>query len=351
MDPRILDRLRQNDATLTELKLGYNQIGHAGAQALADAFSENTRLTTLYLGYNQIGHAGAQALADAFSENTRLTTLYLGYNQIGDAGTQDLANALLEKKTLTALYLWGNRIGDAGAQGLAGALQRNKTLTALRLGVNLIGDVGAQALAGVLRANKTLTELSLWDNQIGNVGAQALADALLENKTLTELDLNRNRIGDAGANALAISITFTRGRANFDGVNASEAVWAAATRRVNKVNRALIVLAMAWRRGRGAVPTPDLQGLSRDTYGLLRKAVISTIFDTAWDEEPEPQQPQRRRQKVAACIGCLAPAPQWAEEGNPSKAYCGSYCQMLHYTGLPDLRTASVEQLVSAFSR
>ena len=45
VDQTILDRLHENDPSLTELSLVGNQIGPEGAVALADALKVNTRLT------------------------------------------------------------------------------------------------------------------------------------------------------------------------------------------------------------------------------------------------------------------------------------------------------------------
>jgi len=130
----------------TELNLGYNSIGDAGAAALAEALKANKMLTNLYLYGNSIGDAGAAALAEALKANTMLTALYLDSNSIGDAGAAALAEALKANKTLTALYLSSNSIGDAGAAALAEALKANTMLTALYLYGTSIGDAGAAAL-------------------------------------------------------------------------------------------------------------------------------------------------------------------------------------------------------------
>ena len=58
----ILDRLRANDPSLTELYLGDNQIGDAGARALAEALKVNTSLTELKFSYNQIGDVLTQRI-------------------------------------------------------------------------------------------------------------------------------------------------------------------------------------------------------------------------------------------------------------------------------------------------
>ncbi len=176
IDAEILQRLRSNDPTLTALDLSSRELTDADVIELCNALEKNTSLDTLDLDHNQIGDAGAQALAGSKT----LTMLGLGHNQIGDAGAQ----ALAENKTPTVLDLGHNQIGDAGAQALA----ESKTLTVLDLGHNQIGDAGAKALA----ENKTLTVLDLEHNQISDAGAKALA----KSKTLTVLTLSHNQISD-----------------------------------------------------------------------------------------------------------------------------------------------------------
>ena len=61
----ILERLRQNDATLTTLYLSYNAIIDSGVKELAEALKTNTALTTLDLRNNQIKYRGAKELERA----------------------------------------------------------------------------------------------------------------------------------------------------------------------------------------------------------------------------------------------------------------------------------------------
>ncbi|HEY7115798.1 MAG TPA: hypothetical protein VH475_04375, partial [Tepidisphaeraceae bacterium] len=65
---------------LHTLDIGHNDIGDAGARAIAENL---TGLHTLDIGYNRIGEAGARAIAENL---TGLHTLHIGYNRIGDAG-------------------------------------------------------------------------------------------------------------------------------------------------------------------------------------------------------------------------------------------------------------------------
>ena len=149
-----------NHNSLIELNLRANQIGDAGAQALATALEQNTSLTELNLFDNQIGAAGAQALAKALQTNSSLRVLDLSRNQIGNEGAQALVTALQTKSSLSTLALFDNQIGPEGAQALASALQTNSSLIKLSLGYNHIGDAGAlAAIDNALVANNNTKEL------------------------------------------------------------------------------------------------------------------------------------------------------------------------------------------------
>ncbi len=173
-----LERLHANDPSLTVLSLYDNQIGPAGAIALADVLRTNTSLTRLYLDGNQIGDAGAVALAEALRTNTSLTTLDLHANQIGPEGTVALAEALKVNTSLTTLDLRYSQIGPGRAHALAEALRTNTSLTELNLFGNRIGNAGAHALAGALRTNTSLTALWILDNQIGYAPRQEITELL-----------------------------------------------------------------------------------------------------------------------------------------------------------------------------
>jgi Leucine-rich repeat (LRR) protein len=95
---------------LTHLYLGDNNIGDAGAQALA-ASSHMRHLTHLELSYNHIDDAGAQALAA--SPNLHLMHLDLSNNGITDAGAEALAASQNLRDHLTYLNLDGSNIGAA----------------------------------------------------------------------------------------------------------------------------------------------------------------------------------------------------------------------------------------------
>jgi len=198
----LLQKIRENDPTLTSLDLGGNQIGPAEAQALATALKTNITLKSLNLYDNKIGPAGALAIATALKTNTTLTSLNLGSNQIGTAGAIAIATALKANTTLTSLDLGNNQIGPVGAQAIATELKTNKTLTSLDLYYNDIGTVGAQALATALENHPTLTSLDIDGNQILSAGVKAIVIAFQNNPTLTILNIEGNQIEPEEQNAI-----------------------------------------------------------------------------------------------------------------------------------------------------
>ena len=70
---------------------------------LARLFAFNAVLKTLWLNQNNIGDAGATAIADALKFNAVMETLILGANDIGDEGAKALASALEVNAVMTKL--------------------------------------------------------------------------------------------------------------------------------------------------------------------------------------------------------------------------------------------------------
>jgi hypothetical protein len=106
LDASTLNRIRENDLTLTSLNLEHN-----------------------YFGRNYIDATDTKNLSEVLMENKTLTSLDLNTNNIGDAGLKDLCKALKENKTLTSLCLNWNVIDTANLKDLTtNYLERNKAL-------------------------------------------------------------------------------------------------------------------------------------------------------------------------------------------------------------------------------
>jgi Ran GTPase-activating protein (RanGAP) involved in mRNA processing and transport len=80
-----------------------------------------------------INNADACVIARELEDNATVTTLYLGENDISDVGAQALADMLQKNTTLRKLYLQRNFITDVGAKALAESLENNTTLIHLNL--------------------------------------------------------------------------------------------------------------------------------------------------------------------------------------------------------------------------
>ena len=59
----------------------------------------------------------------SFGKVFEVTELILGSNQLGDAGAEAIAAMLRTNRSLTLLWLAANKIGDAGKQALREAVE------------------------------------------------------------------------------------------------------------------------------------------------------------------------------------------------------------------------------------
>lgn len=149
--------LLQN-ANLTELKLGYNNLGCQGAKTLAAGIATHQSLALLDLGFNNVGDEGVRALAEGLlkTQQTRssgggggggpLQTLYLAGNLIGEDGAMSIADCIrCDKSRLQKLYLTGNRIGGNGVRAITEAILEHD---ARRQGAEVSMDVPGNPTTG-----------------------------------------------------------------------------------------------------------------------------------------------------------------------------------------------------------
>ena len=85
----------------------------------------------------------------------------LSRNNLGAAGAAALAPALAANGGLAELSIYGNRVGDEGVGAICEAIQNNKEtkLTSLNFGLNGIGPVGANAVAAMVAVTGALTKM------------------------------------------------------------------------------------------------------------------------------------------------------------------------------------------------
>lgn len=200
---RITDRVRNNDPSLTELRMmGCGRYGF-NFKTLVNALADNSSVISVNLSSNGLCDEDAIALALALGRNAFVTELNLSHNDISEEGSRALAAALKQNSSLMKLNLKFNRISNDGSKALAVALLWNKSLAVLDLGNNCIGEEGTRRLAEALRENESLVVLNLPNNKIGDDAAKVLSAALRRNVSLAAIDLSHNNIGNDGAKAIA----------------------------------------------------------------------------------------------------------------------------------------------------
>jgi len=195
---------------LTSLDLGFNHIGDEGVQALASALLQGSSLSTLYLAGNLFSHDGALALADAIrSKSCCLQKLHLTGNRLGPDGVSAITSAIMEEDDhggICELFLGGTSMGSGGCQSVARLLQHSSSLQVISLANCNMNDEDISVLAEAIKENRDrlpLQALQLSFNNITCQGLDALTNALWGSRTLRELLLDNNHIGERGGHQLA----------------------------------------------------------------------------------------------------------------------------------------------------
>eukprot|EP00815_Leptocylindrus_aporus_P000363 CAMPEP_0116072190 /NCGR_PEP_ID=MMETSP0322-20121206/14329_1 /TAXON_ID=163516 /ORGANISM="Leptocylindrus danicus var. apora, Strain B651" /LENGTH=919 /DNA_ID=CAMNT_0003560885 /DNA_START=151 /DNA_END=2910 /DNA_ORIENTATION=+ len=234
-DARLLKLALLQNAQLTVLKVGYNQLRDEGIVSLCHALRNHASLETLDVGFNSFGDDGCEALAGALRTNQSVKTLYLAGNSIQKRGAIALARDVIRERRgiLKRLHLTANRIGDDGVQAIAEAVERQALqqhsrspilgevgeheedeeggLEELFLGKTHFGKAGCASISRMMSCPKieSLRVLSLSDNSIGDGEAAMFAEAIVNNKeafSIESLQLSFNRLTCVGVESLMNSI-------------------------------------------------------------------------------------------------------------------------------------------------
>jgi len=153
-----------------------------GAICLGKALSviKPAQMTQIVCSRNDIGDAGAAALAAAACDVPNLKILSICHNKVGDAGMAAIAEKC-KTASFTELVLSSNEIGDEGMKAFAKSIDDGASFTNLNklyLDRNPIGDEGMIAFASVLHKLPDLEYLAMQRCKIGDKGLKALTDAI-----------------------------------------------------------------------------------------------------------------------------------------------------------------------------
>ena len=123
-----LNRLKNNDPTLTEYTLFHNHISPTELKMLIDSLKDNHSLVDLCIWHIAIRDEGLIAFAEVLKDNHTIKRIELKFLNAGDEGAIAIANMLKGNHTVEKLVLWGNKIGPKGFKAFAKCLMYNHTL-------------------------------------------------------------------------------------------------------------------------------------------------------------------------------------------------------------------------------
>ena len=207
----------ERSTRLSELLIGFNRLGPAGAAALASALAAPTsQLSVLDLEWTAAGAAGAEAIGRALLQcGTRaVQRIDLSSNGVTSLAAVPLSAALATAVLHTLVLANNPRLGNGGAAALAAGLrQPGAVLARLELGACGIRTAGAVALARSLASpSSRLCALNLAENDVGGEGVAALTAALRDNRTLVELSLSVRVPSGDRTRAAEVTLRRTPGR-------------------------------------------------------------------------------------------------------------------------------------------
>jgi hypothetical protein len=181
-------------ATVQTVDLSHNEIGTAGAVALAKAFA-NKKLGSFKISHNKLDASAAADLAAAL--NT-VTTLDISHNKmLCDGGAKIYATIITPESKISEINLAECGVSDAGATILAELLSKQPLVRSVDLCCNDISDAGANVLAKAVHDAQVLMSLNLKNNKLSNAGAHSLAAATLGASSVRQLNLDGNKLDAA----------------------------------------------------------------------------------------------------------------------------------------------------------
>lgn len=175
--------LQKTKHELVFLDLTCNQMGSKGMHTLVEwlMMHREKTLERLWLGSNDLGGETCGSMWSSILEfNSTLTDIRLGGNRLGDAGAEALSIGLSKNRCLRLLELDWNQISDDGAEALASSLRMNEALRVVDLSGNQVGQRGCIALAEAIPYHLTLRELNLTNNRMNDQAAKSFAQLLTE---------------------------------------------------------------------------------------------------------------------------------------------------------------------------
>jgi Ran GTPase-activating protein (RanGAP) involved in mRNA processing and transport len=182
-----------------KLNLADNNLGKAGAQAVASIAPQMSAVVGLDLSDNALGDEGLTVLFEGLYNCPSLTYLNVGRNWSKPGPTakrQSMLHALAQLINHTncpieSLHLAGNKENRLREDvvPLLSAVGKNKRLTELDISGHGFGDKGANQLARLLVVNVMLQTIYWDDNNTGHMGLANVRDGLESNTSIRVMPL------------------------------------------------------------------------------------------------------------------------------------------------------------------
>jgi Ran GTPase-activating protein (RanGAP) involved in mRNA processing and transport len=192
--------------SLHKIDLSQRNLQPSDARLVKMALAQNANLTVLKLGYNNLGDAGVITLAAGIVAHKSLKLLDLGFNNIGDEGIIALAHSMQNASSASTSeqqhHQHQQRLcdnngeqddnDDSGYNCASSNSISTATLHTLYLAGNQFGEDGAIAMADFLRQGSRLRKLFMTGNRIGGDGVKAITEAILEQEMQMREGIGQN---------------------------------------------------------------------------------------------------------------------------------------------------------------
>jgi hypothetical protein len=198
-------------------------------------------------------------------------------------------------------------------------------------------------LANALQQNRTLTTLNLDGNRIGVKGERAIVAGIRQNGMITSIDfyncypferyLERNK--NAHEKARKAAIALLTGYNKLSNLKSHE----------RQTTDYLLNWFLTQRNPQDGYLKIDQLG-SKYLITRLAMELWSSRANPKWwtdEERREAGLESEVSKRLKSCIQCQLVEARFYEKGASDRLFCGSYCQWLEHTKLPDLRGKSPE--------
>jgi Ran GTPase-activating protein (RanGAP) involved in mRNA processing and transport len=202
---KAIGQLFRRNRRISHLLLSNNSsMGSEGIIAIMEGLCENRKLRSIMMEDNGIGATELFSISHMLRLNNTLEELSLGWNELpNDEQFVDFTLSLASSRSLVRLELGNCALESRSVQNLFEHIKNHPTITYLDLTGNRINSDISESFGKLLRQNRSLRSISISNNSLGSRTAAAVALALEENTTLQSLVMGNNGIDDEGALALS----------------------------------------------------------------------------------------------------------------------------------------------------